>query len=726
MPVYSFFCINHYLILPSFASIHFSPGSEWYSSGEEVTPEQQQEIPPITAIETPSGAMDGQVIETVYMEPDTEPVVETAPFDMTEYTEDTPDPVPESTVEDPITEATTTEATTTTTTSFTTTPFVPIVTIAPYEIEGELFADSPLEVLDEPALVVGGVVDDVIAGTDTNPINGGVILDPASESTPEGSERLAEVINAPTVIESAGPRVLEPFNCAGLNGFDCCLLIKKTVTDSDVNGKSIQCFLDYDESTCKKEWWREILEVKRVMIYENDLGFVNQLPIVEGAWPSCTEKWGNTTERDWTPPTPPPAPEPTPPPTPTPVPTPNLGGDLPAPSLGGDLPAPSLGGDPTSPSIGGDPTSLSTGGDSPSGSTPISGSSSPPSPPPTTSGCEGHLAGPTFASLPMASDVCPNAWLPNFAYQGGDMVQAKSLVFKCKGSPGTSCFGGLPGCEPCHRTSSTISWESKWQLVGKCDKSYTCPAVNQKNGLADKYNTKLYSVITKGNLETAAKIHHTRVYVGGALINPGTPTPIQVKGGSFFGSVTGQFSFTGGHKKLRDTPPPLDFGYYEHLARNLVPGVYSGGFEVIVKKEPKTPAGACYTTTELTGEAYTTTKNGKTLVVFAFSGDICLTKSSTEAKFGPTILAPFANVTIGMSAGGVAGLVIAKNIVVQNNLHEVVGHAYNGPLFCSKSAKSSGSGSGSGSRSGSRDGAAFENVNENGFNSFGKYVGFAN
>jgi hypothetical protein len=149
-------------------------------------------------------------------------------------------------------------------------------------------------------------------------------------------------------------------------------------------------------------------------------------------------------------------------------------------------------------------------------------------------------------------------------------VQAKGLVFKCIGATGVSCAGGQPGYEPCNKTTSTHSWESQWQVVGKCNTGYTCPAANGKPGFIDKYNTNLYSVITKENLETAAKIFHSRIYVGGAITNSGS-TFVQVKGGAFFGSLSGQFTLQGGYKELRDTPPPLDFGYYEHLARSKLP-----------------------------------------------------------------------------------------------------------------------------------------------------------
>jgi hypothetical protein len=361
---------------------------------------QQKEIPPITAIETPSGAIDGQVIETVYVQSPTSPIVVTKPFDFEPLTDDVPDPIPTSTFEEGPT------STSATTTSFTTIPTVPIVTIMPYKMEGALFVETPLEVLDDPVLVEGGVLDDVIAGTDTNPINGGIILDPASTSTPEGSETLQEVLSEPTLIEDTGPQVLPPFKCAGLNGYGCCLLIKKTVADSDVNGKSIQCFLDYRESTCKKEWWREILEAKRVMIYENDLGDVNKDPIIEGAWLSCTEKWGNTTEQDWTDPTQPPTRFPARFPTPSQAYLDEL--TFLSPTNGGE----------SSGSTKGDPTYLSSGGELSSPS-PFTGSTAP------VNGCKVNLDGQTYSAFPQQSSICPTMWLPGFAYQGGDAFSCR-------------------------------------------------------------------------------------------------------------------------------------------------------------------------------------------------------------------------------------------------------------------------------------------------------------
>ena len=56
------------LYIICFAStLHLSnQHSLWEGSGLEATPEQQKEIPPITAEETATGASESQVVETIY------------------------------------------------------------------------------------------------------------------------------------------------------------------------------------------------------------------------------------------------------------------------------------------------------------------------------------------------------------------------------------------------------------------------------------------------------------------------------------------------------------------------------------------------------------------------------------------------------------------------------------------------------------------------------------
>ena len=120
----------------------------------EATDEQQTAIPPITSVETTAGALSGSSVKTVYATP-------------------TPNNTRINRVafEDWIALGDT-DATTTPSDSFD-------------------FSEPPIVLLDEPVLVVGSTTNGAISGNETNPINGGVLLDPSASNTAEGEARLA-------------------------------------------------------------------------------------------------------------------------------------------------------------------------------------------------------------------------------------------------------------------------------------------------------------------------------------------------------------------------------------------------------------------------------------------------------------------------------------------------------------------------------------------------------
>ena len=215
----------------------------------EATDEQQTAIPPITSVETTAGALSGSSVKTVYATP-------------------TPNNTRINRVafEDWIALGDT-DATTTPSDSFD-------------------FSEPPIVLLDEPVLVVGSTTNGAISGNETNPINGGVLLDPSASNTAEGDARLAGELSLTYTITEAGLRRLGPFNCRGLTGFSCCLLIKHQVRDSDYNGRAIQCHLDYEGSTCKKHY-ADVETAKKVLIHENEYEKVSQVPYIQGSWPSC-------------------------------------------------------------------------------------------------------------------------------------------------------------------------------------------------------------------------------------------------------------------------------------------------------------------------------------------------------------------------------------------------------------------------------------------------------
>ena len=216
----------------------------------------------------------------------------------------------------------------------------PVIAVDPNAFDG--FIDPPLDLATEPFMAEGATVDGVLncistatatGECDTNPLNGGVILNPLSEGTPGGQAELERVLSTTYEIESSGPRVLGPFNCAGMTGYECCLLAKHQVRDSDVNGRALQCHLDYDDTTCKKAYELDQAEHRKVWIYANHKYYVAKDPKISNTWDTCGTKWGK--ERDWsekdsswsnapTPttygvPSPPPTSRPTPKPTPSPI-----------------------------------------------------------------------------------------------------------------------------------------------------------------------------------------------------------------------------------------------------------------------------------------------------------------------------------------------------------------------------------------------------------------------
>lgn len=120
--------------------------SDWIGSGEEATVEQQTEIPPITAMETPSGAAEGAEVTTIYKTTTTTTQAPEAP----------PEAADEQTVPAPTTD---TPVTVTTTTVTTTTVLV--------ELDPVEFDSAPIDVMGTAIVVEGSTVDDVVSGNAT-------------------------------------------------------------------------------------------------------------------------------------------------------------------------------------------------------------------------------------------------------------------------------------------------------------------------------------------------------------------------------------------------------------------------------------------------------------------------------------------------------------------------------------------------------------------------------
>lgn len=146
------------------------------------------------------------------------------------------------------------------------------------EVTVDATYDSIIEYI-KPVRILGATTDDAINGYSTDLIYGGVQIVPTAQNTPSGDIVLATALAEPTLIAEAGTRSLGPFDCTGLTGKNCCLMIKHKVRDSNVNGRAIQCYLDYADGTIKHESHLNA-RGKKVFIFENHRGRISKEPKV--------------------------------------------------------------------------------------------------------------------------------------------------------------------------------------------------------------------------------------------------------------------------------------------------------------------------------------------------------------------------------------------------------------------------------------------------------------
>lgn len=180
-------------------------------------------------------------------------------------------------------------------------------------------------------------------------------------------------------------------------------------------------------------------------------------------------------------------------------------------------------------------------------------------------------------------------------------------------------------------------------------------------------------------MTSAAKNVYKNVFVGGKLRNPSTSSVV-VNGHVYYGALNAKnMNFNGGKTELSTlSAPPVDFDRYEYLATHIEAGSYADGYDVIVVEEHK---GACYHMYDFLAAGAQGANNGKTLVVFPFSNDICLTTTPDGRQFGPSVLAPFSKVIL-KNAGYIDGTVVAKTFVTgganRGSAQQLHGNMYNG------------------------------------------------
>ena len=135
-----------------------------------------------------------------------------------------------------------------------------------------------------PVRTLGVTTHDAIYGSSTLTISGGVKTTGIEVDTVEGETKLNTALSESATIEQAGKRTIGPFDCSGMTGHSCCLMIKHKVRDSDKKGRAIQCYTDYHEDTEKH---KALINSrgKKVFIFENHKGRITKEPKVVGDWP---------------------------------------------------------------------------------------------------------------------------------------------------------------------------------------------------------------------------------------------------------------------------------------------------------------------------------------------------------------------------------------------------------------------------------------------------------
>lgn len=207
-------------------------------------------------------------------------------------------------------------------------------------------------------------------------------------------------------------------------------------------------------------------------------------------------------------------------------------------------------------------------------------------------------------------------------------------------------------------------------------------------------NTGKYSVITEGDTRSAAKEVYRAFAVGGTLENTsgGTITAqVATRDGgpkSYVGNLVNpaKFDFKGGYEE--DASLPVDFGNFKSLANNAVSGTY-GSHKVVVVEPGQTPAsGTCWSITDFRGADGQAYDNGQTLVIFregTSNDNISLCKSPINGRsFGPTVIAPYAKVTLEAGAGFLDGVIVAKEFYNSDSSLQLHGSVYTGQIECTE------------------------------------------
>jgi hypothetical protein len=137
-------------------------------------------------------------------------------------------------------------------------------------------------------------------------------------------------------------------------------------------------------------------------------------------------------------------------------------------------------------------------------------------------------------------------------------------------------------------------------------------------------------------------------------------------------------NFNGG-LKISSTPlraAGIDFSDLECIARNAK-DYEANGYKVKV-----ITGSGTFTQDDVRPPDWQDYDQGKTLVIFTTTGTVRLAVTSRGRKWGPSVIAPFADVVIDNNNDFNDGYIVAKTFKATATQQQLHGNPYKGPLQC--------------------------------------------
>ena len=190
----------------------------------------------------------------------------------------------------------------------------------------------------------------------------------------------------------------------------------------------------------------------------------------------------------------------------------------------------------------------------------------------------------------------------------------------------------------------------------------------------------MFSLITRYDAQLAAHGTYTGIAVGGTMTVYDPTTWKTVDGKSYMKfispSTNHRINFNAG---LQLTSDPLgaagiDFSVFECVAKNAK-NYEANGYKVQV-----ITGSGTFTMDDIRPREYQDYDQGKTLVIFTTGGTVRLARGTR--KWGPSVIAPFADVIIDDNNDFNDGYVVAKTFKASSTMQQLHGNAYKGPFQC--------------------------------------------